>query len=145
MTAGVRRDSLEFSLSEWLRSTMTDSTHALHQRGDHSLCDYQRCEERQAEEAANREAMYAVAVLAAIRKRGGVPGEVLGDSYQQYAELARTEQPEYLPQRPGPAELIRANMEVRECMAGIPTIWAIAEFDTAEDDFDVDKFLDSLN
>lgn len=123
---------------------MTDSVHARHQRGDHSLCEYLFCEDRQAEEKSNRECLYAQAVLAAIRKRGGTLEGVLGEERHQFEAVAQRAQPDYLPQHPGPIELIKANMDVREAMAGVPIIWTCAEYDSDDDDFDVDEFLGQL-
>lgn len=135
---------------------MTDTAHSLHMQGDHGLCDYLHCEERQAEESANSDAMYAKAVLLAIARRGANSREILGgcqrDSdksrslYDLYRELATSRQPDYLDQRPGASAVIKANMNVREAMKGIPVIW---EFETPveveeEDDFDVDAFFDAL-
>ena len=122
---------------------MTDSTHALHMRGDHRQCDYLHCEELQAEELANWECMFAKAVFAAIKRRGGDPNTILGDEYDRYRENASTRQREYLPNRPGPAQLIQANMMVREAMEGVPVLWTCEDYDT-DDDFDVDAFLAEL-
>lgn len=115
-----------------------------HMHGDHSGCDYLHCKERQAEELANSECMYARAVLYAIDRRGGDARDILGDAYAQYLEMASRESPEYLPQKPSPSDIIKANMQVREAMNGVPVIW---EFATADDDeeFDMDAFFDNLN
>ena len=123
---------------------MTDSTHTLHLRGNHCQCDYLACEERQAEETQSRATLYARAVMASIAKRGGNPEAILGEEYERYVRDAEHRCPSYLPRRPGPAMLIKANMDVREAMAGIPVIWACEEYSEDDEDFDVDAFLDQL-
>ncbi len=115
-----------------------------HMHDDHSGCDYLHCAERRELEAANADSMYARAVLYAIDRRGGNAREILGDAYDQYAEMASWESPDYLPQKPSPSDIIQANMQVRQAMMGIPVLWQLSTAEV-DDDFDVDAFFDTLN